>query len=526
MNEPDDYYNDIASLLEAGDIENAAKQTAALVGQYVDYAPGWFLLSKVSELTGKGGLAAKAALKAVSLQSENIKFLLQLARCYRKLGESTRSIAVAKKIESLGSLNTAQLDLLGTIYFKLGETEAAARCHRQAYELTPNNPHVIFNAASAYQTMGDLKKAAEFYEKVISVNPSDFDAHAALSQLSTQTPVSNHVDRLKNSLADINDNWNGQHKLCYALAKELEDLGEYTQSFEFLQRGSNIRRQRTAYSVSDDVALIDNIISATSKDFINTEKPGSDSEEPIFIVGMPRSGTTLVEQIVSSHSDVFAAGELHNFGIAAKRIANDINAKNFISQEQLVALANVDYKQLGELYIQSTRPRTGHTSRFIDKLPMNVQLCGHIHKALPKAKIIVLDRHPLDVCYSNFKLSFKSGYDYSYKLEDIGQYYLAYRRLVEHWQAVLPATSFYTISYESLVANQEQESKKLIEFCGLDWQAQCLQFYNNKEGVATASASQVRSPIYKSSVQRWKSYREQLQPLINILESGGLQVSD
>jgi len=526
-------YQSASDFFSRNDISSAAECVSDLVQRHPNFAPGWLLLSRVSERAGKGSLATKSALKSVALEPENVAHLLQLARCYRQAGETSRALAVANRVDAIGNLDEGQLDLLGTVYYKVGDTEAAARCHYKAYQLAPDNPQIVFNAAAAYQTMGDFERAEEFYEKVLRINLYDYDAHAALAQFLKHTQDSNHIDRLKSVLDDIENKtgdqyWEGKHKLCYALAKELEDVSDYDASFNYLQKGSDLRHQRLDYCVADEIAIIDAIIEATQAEFFfsdSAENSGFESNEPVFIVGMPRSGTTLVEQIISSHSQVFAAGELHNFGMAAKRISQDTGAKTFVSVQQLQAMKTINYRQLGEYYIHSTRPRTGNTRHFIDKLPLNVQLCGHIHRALPNARIIMLDRHPLDVCYSNFKLSFKSGYEYSYNLEDLGHYYLAYRRLADHWQKVLPADRFFTISYEKLVDNQEQESRKLLEFCELPWEEQCLQFYSNKEGVATASSAQVRKPIYRSSVQRWKHYEKQLQPLIEILEDGGISVA-
>ena len=514
----------IRQALAAGQITEAAKKAAFIVSAYKHFAPGWYLLSRVSDASHNANLACKAALKSVALAPQNPDHLLQLARCYRRLGESTRAIAVAKKVAALANLDAMQWDLLGTIFFRLGEVEEAASCHQKAYALMPENSHIVFNMAAAYQTMGDLAQAETLFEQVIASNPNDVDAHASLSQLRKQRPDKHHIERLKAVIASCEPNSIALHKLYYALAKEYEDIGDSQNSFAFLQQGADIRRRLLDYDVQDDIAVFDAIIGETGAQFFSGLDQGCQNEEAIFIVGMPRSGTTLVEQIVSSHSDVFAAGELHNFGIAAQRVSGHAGSKRFISAEQLVAMRGINYQQLGEYYLQSTRPRTGESKKFIDKLPMNVQLCGHIHKALPKAKIILLDRDPVDVCYSNYKLSFKTGYEYSYHLQELGQYYLAYARLVKHWQKVLPKGSFYTVSYEALVANQELESKKLIEFCGLDWQQACLQFHKNQQGVATASSAQVRQPMYRSSVNRWKDYQQQLQPLIQTLREGGIAV--
>ena len=187
--------------------------------------------------------------------------------------------------------------------------------------------------------------------------------------------------------------------------------------------------------------------------------------------------------------------------------------------------AKLDFEQLGTTYLQSTRPFTGHTPRFIDKMPLNFLYVGLIHLALPKAKIINLQRYPMDTCYAVYKQLFVDAYPFSYDLKELAKYYAAYHHLMEHWNTVLPGV-IHTIKYEDVVSDLEKETRRLLEYCGLEWQAQCLQFHENKEASTTASTAQIRMPVYQSSVGKWRNYREQLQPVVDILEQAGIPISN
>ncbi|RZA28269.1 MAG: sulfotransferase, partial [Proteobacteria bacterium] len=245
---------------------------------------------------------------------------------------------------------------------------------------------------------------------------------------------------------------------------------------------------------------------------------GCMSEEPIFVIGMPRSGTTLVERIISSHPMVHSGGELQNFGVCLKR-ASASTTPSILDLDTIGRCGTLDWERLGSAYIASTRPGTGHTPRFIDKLPHNFLFLGYIARALPNARIIHLRRNPLDTCVSNFRQLFaltSPFYDYSFDLLDTGRYYLMYDQLMRHWDSVLPGR-ILEVRYEQIVDSLESSSRRLVDFCGLPWDDACLQFERNEAPVATASAVQVRQPIYRTSLNRWKRYEAQLGELVELL---------
>jgi hypothetical protein len=304
--------------------------------------------------------------------------------------------------------------------------------------------------------------------------------------------------------------------LAFALGKAYEDLGEYGKSFNSLLHGNNLKRKTYDYTGEETKGLFQSIKKLCNADFISRHlKNGISDSTPIFIVGMPRSGTSLVEQILASHPDVYGAGELEEFkmvllDLTKTRILSD--AYSSLSKKDKGLIAGI-----GTEYLSRLR-RNSDKGKFItDKMPHNFQHVGIIRLALPNAKIIHCTRDPMDNCFSIYKNYFSGIHRYAYELGELGQYYNLYQDLMKYWYSLFP-DFIYEIKYEELVENQEAESKRLIQFCGLPWVDECYSFYNTSRQVATASATQVRKPIYKDSVQLWKKYRSQLEPLWSVLK--------
>jgi len=311
-------------------------------------------------------------------------------------------------------------------------------------------------------------------------------------------------------------------QICYGVAKEREDLGEAERSFRHLKTGSDRRRKLMKYEVERDLETIEAIKRTFSSDVFTVPRGGCDNDEAIFILGMPRTGTTLVERILASHTDVFAAGELNNFAAQLMTMMRAQNIDKKVTRDEMVqSSAKLDFRRLGEAYVNSTQPFTGKTPKFIDKMPLNYLYVGLIHLALPNATIINLHRDPMDTCYAIYKQLFVDAYPFSYDLEELARYYVAYHQLMEHWHNVLPGV-IHTVKYEKIVDDIEGKTRLMLDACGLDWQEQCLKFYENKEASTTASTAQIRRPIYKSSVGKWHDYEEQLQPVVEILQQAGV----
>jgi tetratricopeptide (TPR) repeat protein len=441
-------------------------------------------------------------------------------------GHRSEAIAIADNVSGIKTEHAALIDAVGSIYSLADEPSKALPLYKKAVSLSPENTNFIYNLAACQRMMGDFTAAEENCDRVIRINPQHYEAYFVRSDLKKWSAQNNHIHQMKQRLAEGVQGLRGEAYLRFALAKESEDIAEYAESFEYRASACRLQRESMRYRVEDDTETIDHVIRFHTEEALGkaSSHRSCSSDEPIFVLGLPRSGTTLVERIISSHSAVYSAGELNEFAYTLVRAAKSQLGQKNLSKLQLVERSlSLDLKLLGQSYLQSTRPRTGYTPKFIDKLPLNYLYCGLIHAALPNAKIILLQRNPMDVCYAVYKTLFTLPYPFSYDLKELGTYYLAYRRLIDHWQSIL-GQSMLTVSYEHLVHNQEAETRRIISYCGLSWEDTCLDFQNNDTASSTASAVQVRQPIYTSSLGQWRNYENQLQPLIDIFEQHGISV--
>jgi len=471
--------------------------------------------------------------QALRAKPDAPQWLLSKAQCLLALGR--RGDARAAALAALARTADAPLlDGLGSLFSFLGDQQNALAAFERAVAFAPDNPHYIFNRATVRRFLGRLGEAEADYDRVIALRPGDFEAYVNRSDLRPQTPHRNHVAELKSLAAQGFADWRSEVQIRHSLAKEYEDLGDYANSFEQLRLGAAKRREHLRYDVSNDVATVNWIIAAFPAAAEPAPAPVESTRaastpavppraSPIFIVGLPRSGTTLVDRILSSHSEVTSAGELNDFALALVDHMRAENGGAQLARSDLVARsAHIDFHALGKEYLARARSVAGE-GRFTDKMPLNYLYCGLIRRALPDAKIVHLTRHPMAAGYAMYKTLFKDGYPFSYDLHDISRYYVAYRRLMAHWQATMPG-AIHTVSYEDLIADQLGETRKLLAFCDLEWQDACLDFHRNASATTTASASQIRRPIYGSSVAQWRHYATQLAALRADLDAAGIEL--
>ncbi len=511
--------------LKQNNVKQAIADCEQLNRQFPDFASGWHTASQLALKLNNPAMALVTVEKALSREPDRTAWALHKGSCLARLGQMDQLRSLVDALSARTMETPYECSALGMLLTQLGQREAAITHYQKAAALKPDEAKHYYNVACLQRSLGDIGAAEDNFDKAISLDPTDFEAYKIRSELRKQTPEKNHVESLEQLLDTDIDERNGKIYICYALAKELEDLGESERSFHFLKMGADARRGLMQYDIERDLDTITTIQKTFTAELFDGTVEGADNAEAIFILGMPRTGTTLVERILASHSDVFAAGELNNFAVQMMKLVKARSSDIGMSRDELVGLtAKLDFKALGEAYVESTRPFTDQTARFIDKLPLNYLYVGLIHLALPNAKIINLQRDPMDTCYAIYKQLFVDAYPFSYKLEELGQYYVAYHELMAHWNAVLPGV-VHTIRYEELVSDIENESRRLLEFCDLDWQPQCLEFYKNKEASTTASTVQVRKPVYKSSVGKWQNYEKQLTPIRDILAHVGISIS-
>jgi tetratricopeptide (TPR) repeat protein len=447
------------------------------------------------------------------------------AQCLMAMGRRDEACAAAALAESQAPADALMADAAGSIYSFSGDQTRALAAYERAVALAPDNPQLIFNRATVRRFVGQLDGAESDYDRVIALRPDDFEAYKNRSDLRTQTEDRNHLDELERASAGKFPDWRGEVQIRYSLAKEYEDVGRYPQSFDNLSLGARQRRAHMNYDVANDVATVDWIIGAYPAAAGAGTVPVRAVPVrvvPIFIIGLPRSGTTLVDRILGSHSEIESAGELNDFALAMVDAVRRENAGTSLSRQELVERsAKLDFAALGREYLRRAGAVVPNAQRYTDKMPLNYLYCGLIHRALPGAKIVHVTRHPMASCYAMYKTLFKDGYPFSYDLGDLARYYLAYRRLMDHWSAVMPG-AIHELSYEALVADQAGETRRLLQFCGLGWQEACLDFHRNTAATTTASASQIRRPLYDSSVSQWRHYSSQLAPLHAQLTAAGI----
>jgi hypothetical protein len=453
------------------------------------------------------------------------RHLAYRAQCLMALRRKSEARAAAAAAEAFAPADAFVRNAAGTVYSYANDHARALQSYDAALAHDPGNAQYLYNRAAVRRFLGDLAGAEQDYDRVIALRPGDYEAYKNRSDLRTQSAQRNHIAQLQAALKTPGVEWRGEVQLGFALAKEHEDLGAYPESFEMLCQAAGRQRQHMRYDVATDVATVQWIIDAfPAGQSAAAEAHGGATDAPIFVLGLPRSGTTLVERILTSHTSLAAAGELDCFALALVAAVRRQTGRDRLSRQELVAhTAGLDFADLGQNYLRRARCEVETPGRFVDKMPLNYLYCGLIRRALPRAKIIQVTRHPMAACFAMYKALFKDAYPFSYDLNEIARYYVGYRRLMEHWHQVLPG-AIHSVSYEALVADQMGESRKLLAFCGLEWQEACGRPQDNRAASTTASAAQVRQPVYASSLALWQRYETQLSGLKAQLMAAGIAV--
>jgi len=463
---------------------------------------------------GKPAEAAAHFEQALALKPGMAEVHHNLGNALNELGRPLDAVSHLRHALRLRPDNAEAYNSLGSALIALERLAEAVSCLQQALRLKPDFAHAHHNLGSVYKDQGQLADAARCYKQAIALAPQTglhyrhlfelgrvgdddrtFQAARALTQ---QMPPLPAKDRLN---------------LHFALGKAYADQADYDDSFRHLAEGNALKRRAIAYDEPVALGTFDRIRDVFDAGLMHRMRDlGHPSARPIFIIGMPRSGTTLVEQILASHPDVFGAGERTD----VERLVLGFGAPESAPVYPDVAriLSADTLRQLGERYAAAVGSAAPEAARIVDKMPGNFLYAGLIHLALPNARIIHVHRDPRDTCLSCFSLLFTAGQPYSYDLGELGRYYRAYETLMAHWRHVLPAGVMLDVRYEDVVADIDHEARRLVAHCGLAWDAACLEFHRTRRVVRTASAVQVRQPIFTSSIGRWRHYRRFLQPLL------------
>lgn len=452
--------------------------------------------------------------KTLELDPKYAKAYAGISRVELDLSHEDKAEEMAKKAIEYDPLLPEAYAALGMALLSQGHTDKARINFEKALSLDKTLSLARLGIGNIHLEEGNLKEAEIIFESVLNEETNDdISAMFNLSQTRKNKSSDNLVKQLIEKSKIIDDLHGSKPMfLHFALGKVYDDIGEPDKSFYHYLEGCKLKRSKISYDPNSKDLQIQRIKNTFTKELIGSMKgSGCSSKTPIFILGMPRSGTTLTEQIIASHPDVYGAGELYDL----MNLANWEGKNGSVLFPENISMMNrTQIKTLGENYVSGLCARAPHAKKITDKMPANFFQIGLIHLILPNAKIVHVKRHPLDTCISCFTRLFAHNQDATYDLYELGRFYKNYFDLMNYWRGILPAGSFYELEYESLVEDTEVQAKALIEYCELKWNDACLSFYEHKRNIRTASVTQVRQPIYKSSVHRWKKYEKFLGPLI------------
>jgi tetratricopeptide (TPR) repeat protein len=508
-------------------------------------APAWECLSLIAHAVGNGPQAADLMAKAAAAAPRAASYRRNLCEMLRRLGRLPEALAAGREatrldptdpvgfynlgiaLDDSGDLPGAKAAFAraveldprhnlawnnyGSVLNRLGDEAAALDAYRRAVDIDPAHAEAQNNIAAILIDRGELDEARERLQAAIDARPDFLEAHQNVSTLTRYTPEDPHYRFLEEQLAARDGLAPEQRlRLLFAVGKAREDVGHYDLAFIAYREANRLKRASLRFDEARSERLAEALIAA----FPEAPSPAPSvpvDSLPVFIVGMPRSGTTLLEQVLCSHPDVHGAGELKDFHAVLRDHPKTGDMAR--AAEWVPALTAEDCRDIGAAYLERLRAHHGAALRITDKMPGNFHYLGFIRRCLPGARIIHSMRDPMDSCWSNFTRLFNDTMEFAYDLEELGRYYRRYLRLMRHWDRLLPAECLLHLPYEAMVADLETQARRVIEFVGLPWDERCLRFHENRRPVRTASVAQVRKPIYSSSVGRWASYGERLAPL-------------
>jgi len=517
--DPVTVFRQAATLHSQGKLSEAEELYRALLINHPDHFEALHYLGVLCRLQGKFREAASLIGKALSQKPEWAEAHFSLGVVYLLMVRYSDALVHYGKALAIRPNFPEAYNMRGIALQALHREEEAIAQFRQAIALRPDYAESYGNIGSSLQELGRIDEARQAFEKAIELAPKRPRFYRQLGEcrrIAAESPWLAAMEEMGRDLAKLSED--DRIELHFALGKAYDDLGDPERSFHHLHEGNAIRRRQITYDEPATLKIFDDI-RATYTPALMREKSGSGhpSSLPIFILGMPRSGSTLVEQILASHPKVYGAGERADFHEAVATI----EGRNPPTIPAVVPTLTGDQLQrLGALYVSRMSADAPQAERITDKMPGNFVHAGLIHLALPNARIIHTRRDPVDTCFSCFARLFTQSKWYTYDLGELGRYYRGYQQLMEHWRRILPEGAMLEVQYEDVVADLEGQARRIVAFCGLEWDDACLAFHRTQRAIRTASAPQVRQPIYHSSVGRWRAYAHLLWPLLAALGFG------
>ena len=500
----------IVNFLNSARHSEVIQKTIPLIKKFPQTYVLYNLLALAYNGLGKYDKAIEVLNKAIKLEPNNIFILNNLGLVHGNLDNNE---VAEKYLKRALIINPSFLDALITLAdlkSRMDNNSEEILILEKAREIYKKNYALNFALGNAYQKKGDFDKSLFFFKTCLEMDPLNTAVDKAISLMTKYDSENIHLKEMKNKLGNIQS---GENKMwiSFALGKALEDVKDYNNSFKHLSIANDIKNKKMSYNIDEEDKLFQNIKKLFNSESFPEIKPSN--KKIIFIVGMPRSGTTLIEQILSSHKMVHGAGELNH--------AHDFIEKNFLestfsfSKSSINDIEKKEFINFQEYFLKKIN---SDKNIITDKAPLNFKWIGFLFIAFPNCKIIHSIRDPMDTCWSMYKNFFSSKrLNFSYSLNNLGKYYLLYKSLMNFWSGLFK-DKIYNIEYENLIKDNEIEIKNLLNYCDLEWDENCMTFYKNKKSVSTASLAQVRSPIYKSSIEKWKNYSENLKELSDFIK--------
>jgi tetratricopeptide (TPR) repeat protein len=503
---------------QAGDWRAVHACASTLIQQQPMDPEGHFLDGLAKRGLGRPAEAIQAFEQALRLGHDRYDAAIELAGQYQLMSRHADALRLIEAYRGRLGNSPMYLDMAGTICSRLGLHERACPLYEEANRLQPGVESLQANLAACWVYMGKIDEAIAIYEELLRRFPHHQRHHHQLATLRRARDDS-HIKQMKAALRATGHPPARNIFLYYALGKELEDLERWDEAFHYYRLAGDAAASVANYDVAQDEALIDSIIATCDAGWLaegSTRAPEG-PPTPVFIVGLPRTGTTLAERILSSHSTVESAGETFFMPAAIQRCSATTSGAA-MTADVLTRAARRPIEAIGRAYLDAIAYHLGGKPMFIDKYPENFLYLGFIAKAFPHARLVHLRRHPMDTCFALYKQSF---FRYAYSLEDLGRYYIAHERLERHWRTVL-GERLVEVRYEELVADQEGQTRRLLERLELPFEPACLEFQRNATAVATASAVQVREQMHGRSIGKWRHFAAHLAPLRERLAAAGV----
>ncbi len=496
-----------------GKLDAAAEGYRRILAQDPTHFDARHLLGVLHHQAGRQAEAVQEITRALGIKGDVAEAHFNLAAALRPLKRPGEAIAALRRALALKpAYPEAELNL-AVLLRQQGDLDAAGAAYKRALALKPDFALAHNNLASLLEVQGQFDAALVHWRRTIDLKPDFAEAYRNLAQHKASALTAADVTTMQRLLAEAKLPARDLVFLCFALFEVHETAGDSAAAFAALKRGNDLKRQMAPFNLAGETAVAESLMQAFSPEVLALGKTrGNPSPAPIFIVGMPRSGTSLVEQLLASHRDVFGGGEQIFIG----QVAQPFLAKAGGRLRWHWDPKTVDLQALGAAYLAKLQGLAPAAPRVTDKMPNNAFFLGFIRTILPNAKILHLRRDPRDTCLACYKRLFDQGQNFSYDLTALGQYYRLYDRVMTHWHQAMPG-AILDVAYEDLVADLPGQTVRLLEHCGLPWEAACLEFHRHGRAVKTASAAQVRQPIYSSAIGRWKKYEAYLHPLFEAL---------